>query len=89
MSETIRVGDAVVYHDESGEPHNALITAVHGPTCVNLLFTSGDTTKTDNYGRQIERRSSCMSNKVYGTVHGNYWRLPADEPNPRHTPVEV
>jgi len=42
---------------------------------VNLAFTSGDESRSDNagYGRQIERRSSCVHMRNQ-SAHGNYWR---------------
>jgi hypothetical protein len=54
-----KVGDIVVYTDEYRIDHNALVTDVHGETCVNLVYVTSDSSKHDPYGRQIERRSSC------------------------------
>jgi hypothetical protein len=53
-------GDHVVFIDEFRKHHNALVTAPWGETCVNLLYVSADEQKTDSYGRQIERESSCV-----------------------------
>jgi hypothetical protein len=49
--------------------------------CVNLVFTSADGSKTDDYGRQIERESS-VSHKNDSSAHGRYWRWADEEPNP-------
>jgi len=54
----MKAGDAVIFTDTVRVDHNALVTDVHGPDCVNLLYVSKDSTKSDNYGRQIERASS-------------------------------
>ena len=83
----VKVGEVVVYHDPVGKPHNALITTVHGPSCVNLVYVSSDSNKQDNYGRQIERQSSCCHAAMMG-VHGNYWRYPNEQPNPVVAPLE-
>lgn len=49
--------------------------------CVNLVFTSGDEAKTDNYGRQIGREAS-VSHKNDSSAHGRYWMWADEEPNP-------
>jgi hypothetical protein len=53
-----QLGHAVIYHDPVGTPHDALVTAVWSPTYINVVFVSGDDTKQDPYGRQIERSTS-------------------------------
>lgn len=80
------VGEAVVFHDEHAVPHDALITVVHGASCVNLLYVSQDVAKQDQYGRQIERRSSCSRGSVV-QAHGNYWRYQADQANALSAPL--
>jgi hypothetical protein len=55
------------------------VTAIHGngygpenqPT-INLVYVSTDEQKTDNYGRQIERRSSVVHKSNQGAP-GYYW----------------
>ena len=89
---TINVGDTVVYHDPKGNPHNALVTANWGGPneanpLLNLVFVSGDETRTDSFGRQIERPTS-TPHKSHG-VHGNYWRRTYEEPNPFMPPVAI
>lgn len=71
-------GEVVVYVDPVGMRRPALVTQPWGPTCVNLVFVSGDESRSDSYGRQIERQSSCVHVSVM-PVHGNYWRF-TDEP---------
>lgn len=53
---------------------------MHYP-CVNLVFTSQDTEKTDPYGRQIERVTS-VGHKEQSSAHGFYFMWPDEEPNP-------
>ena len=83
----IQVGDAVVFHDPSGVPHAAVITAVWSPPMVNLVFVSSDPARTDCYGRQIERATS-LYHKSQTQVHGVYWRYAEEEPNPVVQPTQ-
>lgn len=85
------VGNDVIFHDTLGRPHHAIVTAVHGDIngwkpehnlpCVNLVFTSSDDSKQDQYGRQLERASSVVHKKSQG-AHGYYYRYEDEEPNP-------
>lgn len=72
------VGTAVKYVDEVSVEHDAILTAVWGPDlgkcAVNLLYVSGDESKTDSYGRQMERAPS-VSAEGAGTAHGRFYRL--------------
>jgi hypothetical protein len=48
------VGDSVIYHDPTGKPFNALVTASWDGNLtgtINLLYVSGDDNKQDSYGR--------------------------------------
>ncbi len=64
----IKVGQSILYVDEKRQWHDALTTAVWGEPyegpdgryvpCVNVLYVDDDERKTDQYGRQIERRTS-------------------------------
>ena len=68
----VSVGDLVIYRDAKGKDHQALVTTVfHGGQTweeycslyqtvpmVNLIFVSSDESRTDGYGRQIERETS-------------------------------
>ena len=71
MNEKLReveVGQHVIFVDEDRGRHHALVVAVWGETVVhdrgisyptlNLVYVSSDESKTDQYGRQIERVSS-------------------------------
>lgn len=81
--ETPSVGDVVIFHDSTNQQHNALVTAVHGRQnpAINLLYTSADRARTDNYGRQIERSSS-VCHASYQSAGAFYWRRPEETPNP-------
>lgn len=54
----MKPGDTVIYTDEVRVDHNAIVTAVWGPDCINVVFASSEEGKTDSYGRQIERQTS-------------------------------
>lgn len=84
-----KVGDAVIYVDPVGGQHNALVTAWWSDTCCNLVLTSGDEAKRDDYGRQIERQTSMNHKDVGGLAHGFYWMWPGEEPNPYKPPLAV
>lgn len=81
MSKELKVGSVVEYMDPVGKPSNALVTAVWGPTCINVVVMSDNEAETDTYGRQIKRFTS-VSHKSATPVHGNYWKWPDEEPNP-------
>lgn len=76
------VGDTVVFVDPFRKEHNALVTQVWSgkdwqyafPPGINLVIVSGDASKEDSYGRQIERHTSIPSNESPGTPPGNYWK---------------
>ena len=88
----LKVGAAVVYHDEHGNPHNALLTSVWGKRedapAVNLVFVSGDEAEHDNYGRQTKRESS-VTHVSRTNVHGRYWRFADETPRPYVAPASV
>lgn len=87
----MKVGDAVIYHDPTGVPYNALLTSAWEGTenpAVNLVYVSGEQNDHDAYGRQIKRESS-VSHKSNSNVHGRYWRRAEEEPNPYIPPASV
>lgn len=43
--------------------------------CLNLVYVSPDASRSDSYGRQIERATSCSIWNT-GGAHGNCWRYP-------------
>ena len=76
----MKIGEDVIWHDAEGTPHDALVTCVWSDTMINLVFVSGDESKQDSYGRQIERATSCQHVSL-SAVHGYYWRKPEEKPN--------
>lgn len=77
----VSIGEQVIWHEADGTPLNALVTAVWSIVCINIVIVSGDQSRQDDFGRQIERRTSC-SHKSLSTVHGFYWHFPDEEANP-------
>lgn len=75
MEKDHKIGDTLIYTDEQGIKHNALVTHWWGDTCCNLLFVVDSTDKKDPYGNQIERRSSCSHRSVV-QAPGNFWFHP-------------
>lgn len=80
----VAIGDAVVFVDELGKPHEALVTAVHGAyhppggsdaepmPSLNVVYVSGDELKYDSYGRQIQRETSVV-HRSSQPAHGMFW----------------
>lgn len=86
MERTISIGDAVKVVDEVGVLHDGLVTQQWGqpgrvikdgenPPAINVMFLSADETKSDPYGRQIERLSSC-SHRSMTTAPGRFYYFP-------------
>lgn len=76
----LKPGDRVLYVDERSRQHHALVTIYHdggsgrpGMAC-NLVYVSGDETKSDPNGRQIERASSVQA-KNDTAAHGRYYEV--------------
>lgn len=70
----VKIGDSVTFIDSLRNEIPALVTAVWGSTCINLVYVSTDTNKSDSYGRQIERFTSVMHKSCQGDiVFGNVW----------------
>lgn len=70
----VKIGDVVTYKDEHSVDHNALVIHVHSENCINLLYLSGDESKSDSWGRQIERASSVQRQSDV-TAHGRYFTV--------------
>lgn len=66
------VGRACTYVDPVGKRISALITAVWGSDCVNIVYVVDDEKQDDSYGRKIARHTSLMS-KDRQQAHGQYW----------------
>jgi hypothetical protein len=82
----LRVGMHVIYVDPVARQHDAIVTAVWGPTCINVVFVSNDENRTDSWGRQIERQTS-LGHRSGTPAHGQYFMMPGDTPNPIAQPI--
>jgi hypothetical protein len=86
------IGAPVIFIDEHFEEHHAVVTRWWGlddegkrlpgvpegtELGCNLLFVSGDATKTDPYGRQVERRTSVCHTSV-NPARANCWHWPSE-----------
>lgn len=74
----VKEGDAVEFFDPYGTKFDALVTNVFGGPgitypSVNVVFASGDESKKDPYGRQLERYTSVV-HRTNQYAHGMYWR---------------
>lgn len=89
----LHVGENIIFTDAQCQDHNALVTVVwdpgtHGnPGCCNLVFVSGDESKTDPYGRQIERHTS-VTHVRWSGAPGFCWRYPEEEKPIYREPTE-
>lgn len=87
MEKQFKPGQHVVYVDQYGKPHDALVTiwwhditaykSETGMPGCNVVFVTSDPLKTDTYGTQIERETSVI-HKSAQPAHGRYWCF-ADE----------
>ena len=74
----------IIYVDPKGVAHAALVTIwwkkghcsteQSEPGC-NLIYVTGDESKKDPYGHQIERATSVV-HRSYQPAAGNYWKWP-------------
>lgn len=71
------VGRPIVYVDPTGQKRPALITAVWGPQCVNLVYVNPEEGQDDTYGQKIARATSCIHRSIQ-QAPGNYWLLPQE-----------
>lgn len=73
MSENqVRVGQSVTFVNPKAQHITALVTAVHGPQCVNLVHVNTDESQRDSHGQKLLRESSVV-HKDLQPAHGNYW----------------
>ncbi len=73
------IGAPVTFVDRVGIERPAIVTAVWGPSdgprkpSINVVIVSNDESKTDGYGRQIERETS-VPHQNEQAAHGYYWK---------------
>jgi hypothetical protein len=83
MERTLNVEDTVIYIDSHRKPRRALVTKVWNsvgnlPGC-NLVVVCDDESKTDGYGRQIERFTSVV-HLSQNAAKGWCWCWPDEVP---------
>ena len=66
------IGQAITFVDPRAGKHPALITAVWGPQCVNLVYVNLEEGQRDDYGQKMIRVTSVV-HKDLQQAHGNYW----------------
>ncbi len=84
MERKLEKGSPIVYIDSLRKAHAALVTTTFGPwdngqAGCNLVFVSGDESKADNYGRQIERQTS-VAHITGNPARANCWCWPDEVP---------
>lgn len=75
------VGKAITFYDTRGQACPALITAVHGSQCVNLIYVNDVEGQRDNYGQKMLRACSVMHGS-WQQAHGYYWLYNTEERKP-------
>lgn len=78
----VKVGDWVIYVDEKGQEHNALVTCVFShtlppkdeDTSINVVIVNPDPNQEDSYGRKMLRETSVV-HKERQPAHGQYWNI--------------
>jgi len=73
------VGKHVEFYDPTGKVHDALITAVWGTRCINLVYVVDDESQTDNYGRKTNKQYTSVMHGSDQQAHGNFWLWPGEE----------
>lgn len=72
-------GDHVVFVDDRGVEHDALLTAIHGEgtatPSVNVVYVLKENNMHDDYGQQIGRKTSVV-HQANQFAQGMYWRKP-------------
>lgn len=76
----VMLEDVVIFHDAKNEPHNALITAVWGQDCVNLVYVM-EPKDVAYYANTVTETSVTRGRAT--TAPGRYFRY-ADEPVVKH-----
>lgn len=88
MNAEVKVGDAVIFVDPIRNEHNAVVTAVWSPDCINVVFVSTDESKTDSYGRQIERETSVSRHSDTNCFGRSFRPVGSVKPEYRSYPVQ-
>jgi ribosomal protein L35AE/L33A len=73
------IGKHVIWVDATGKAHDALINAVHGPNCINLVIVLDDENQYDSYGRKVYKGNTSVMHGSIQQAHGWYWLWPGEE----------
>lgn len=74
---TADVGKSCVFYDSRGRAYDALITAVWGPQCINVVYVNDVDGQKDTYGQKLIRATSVMHGNIQ-QAFGNFWMLPGE-----------
>ena len=74
VTKETHVGKNCVYFDPRGRAYDALITAVWGPQCINVVFVNDVEGQRDDYGQKLQRATFVLHGNIQ-QAHGNYWLL--------------
>lgn len=75
----MEIGSHVIYVDEVGREHAALVTNIFGADyqenpSVNVVYVSDDADANDQYGRQLAARACSVVHESSQPAHGRKWR---------------
>jgi hypothetical protein len=81
MREAVKedVGSYVRFIDPTGREHDALITAVHGSKCINLVYVLKDPAQNDQYGRKTNKQCTSVMHGDVQQAQGMFWLWPGEE----------
>lgn len=71
------VGKHCIYVNPVRKEFDALITAVHGPQCVNVTYVTDDPAQRDNYGQKLVRDATSLMHMNVQQAHGQFWFMPS------------
>lgn len=80
------VGKHIIFVDRKGKDCDALITAVWGPSCINVIIVSDDESRQDGYGRQTIHETS-VPRMSETTPYGYHFRFTDEEKMPYTPPI--
>jgi hypothetical protein len=81
------VGKACSFIDPRGRRYDALVTAVWGSECINVVYVNDVEGQDDTYGKKLMRSTSVMHGSVQ-QAHGNYFLMPGETREPKPQPVD-
>lgn len=80
VEKEVKIGDHVIWGDQYGKPHHALVTNVWGPAdskpSINVRVVDSDPNQEDSCGRKTRAETS-VTHKSNQSAHGRWWDFPA------------